>query len=298
MRILVSGSSGLIGSALLAALVEDGHEVRRLIRISTKSGPGGISWDPSAGILDATNLEGFGAVIHLAGESIAGRRWTVERKRRILESRKRSTRLLADTLSHLMRPPPLLISASAIGYYGDRGAELLCEESPPGSGFLPEVCLAWEEATQPASQGGIRVINLRIGLVLSTDGGALAQMLLPFRLGLGGKFGSGCQYMSWIALDDLVSVFRFSIENGGLAGPVNAVSPEPVTNLEFTRMLGEVLSRPTLLPVPAFLARLLMGKMADELLLASARVKPARLLAAGFKYGFPELKSALRHVLA
>lgn len=297
MKILVSGASGLIGSALVSYLTASGNEVSRLVRSSADAGRDRIAWDPAAGVLDPESLEGFDAVLHLAGENIAAGRWTAERKRRILESRSRGTRLLANTLSRLDEPPNVLVSASAIGYYGDRGPEVLNEDSKSGRGFLPQVCVAWEEATQPATEKGIRVVNPRIGIVLSALGGALARMLVPFRMGVGGKIGSGSQYMSWITLEDLVGVICHCIENDSQRGPVNAVAPEPVTNLEFTKTLGRVLSRPTIFPLPGFAARLFLGEMANELLLAGARVKPNRLLAAGFQYKHIDLEEALRHIL-
>jgi uncharacterized protein (TIGR01777 family) len=298
MRILMSGASGLIGSSLIPYLTSCGHAVDRLVRRSARAGSGEIPWNPSAGILDASSVEGFDAIVHLAGENIARGRWTAARKRQILESRTRGTRLLAETLSRLARPPRVLVSASAIGFYGDRGGEILQEDAKPGKGFLPEVCVAWEEATRAASEKGIRVATPRIGIVLSTAGGALARMLLPFRMGVGGKIGSGGQYMSWITMDDLIGVICHSVEDDSLAGPINAVVPRPVTNLEFTKTLGRVLSRPAVFPLPGSAARLLLGEMADELLLASTRVEPAKLLAAGYQFKYSELEAALRHVLA
>ena len=297
MRILVSGASGLVGASLVPLLRRQGHEVLLLVRSPSAAAPGAVFWDPSAAKLDLRSVEGCDAAIHLAGENIAGGRWTAERKRQILESRRKGTRLLAEGLGRLARPPKVLISASAIGYYGNRGAETLRENSRPGSDFLSEVCVAWEEATRPAWEGGIRVVNPRIGVVLSTAGGALARMLPPFRLGLGGKIGSGNQYMSWISMDDLVGVICYCMETEALVGPVNAVSPHPVTNREFSRALADALSRPSVFPLPGFLARWLLGEMADALLLASARVEPARLLAAGYGFQHPELEVALRHVL-
>jgi uncharacterized protein (TIGR01777 family) len=241
-------------------------------------------------------LQGVDAVVHLAGESIA-QRWTPESKARILQSRTSGTRLLSESFARLTPPPRVFICASAIGYYGNRGDEVLTEQSPPGSGFLAEVCREWEAACEPAVRGGIRVVNLRTGMVLSAAGGVLPRMLFPFRVGLGGKIGSGRQYMSWIALDDLVGVIIHALTCDRLAGPVNAVAPNPVTNLEFTRTSGRVLRRPTFLAVPAWAARLAFGEMADALLLASARVTPARLAASGFVFRYAELESALRHVL-
>ncbi len=297
MRILLSGASGLIGSSLLPSLTARGNEVSRLVRAASKTREGEIAWDPPRATIDGASLEGFGAVVHLAGENIAAGRWTAEKKRRILESRRNGTRLLADALSRLSRPPRVLVSASAVGYYGDRGDEKLHEESKPGKGFLSEVCIAWEEATKPALLKGIRVVRLRIGMVLSAAGGALEQMLRPFRLGLGGRIGRGRQYMSWIAVDDLVGAIIQSIENERLEGAVNAVAPTPVTNLEFAKTLGQVVSRPALLPAPALALRVLFGEMAEELLLASTRVEPARLLSSGYRFSYPELEGALRHIL-
>ncbi len=297
MKILVSGASGLIGSALLPHLSARGHDITRLVRAAAHARPPGVVWDPSAGVLDATSLEGFGAVVHLAGENIASGRWTAERRRRILESRRRGTRLLAETLSRLARPPGVLISASAIGFYGDRGPEIMREDSLPGQGFLPEVCTAWEAAAGPASQAGIRVVTPRIGVVLTAAGGALARMLLPFRLGAGGRIASGKQYMSWISMVDLSRIICHLIEDNSMSGALNAVAPNPVTNAEFTKTLGRVLSRPTVLPLPAFAVRLLLGEMANELLLSSTRVEPAKLLATGFQFEHPELELALRHIL-
>ena len=255
-----------------------------------------ILWNPDAGTIQAEDLEDFDAVVHLAGETIVGR-WTAGKKTRILESRAKGTRLLCESLAHLRNRPIVLVSASAIGYYGDRGDQVLDEESSAGSLFLSEVAKAWEAATEPASRNGIRVVNLRIGFVLSKAGGGLATMLLPFKLGIGGRVGSGRQYMSWIAIDDVVGAISHAILSDALHGPVNAVAPHPVTNREFTKTLGRVLWRPTIFPLPAFAAHLVMGEMADNLLLASARVEPARLLASGYEFRFPQLDSALRHVL-
>jgi len=237
------------------------------------------------------------AVVHLAGENIAAGRWTERQKARIRDSRVKGTRLLCDLLARYSPPPKALVCASAVGYYGDRGDEILKEESASGSDFLSDVCGEWEAATQTAVERGIRVVNLRIGVVLSPLGGALAKMLTPFKLGAGGVIGSGRQYMSWIALDDAVRAFHFALTNQSLHGPVNAVAPNAVTNRDFTRTLGRVLSRPTVFPMPAFAARLAFGEMADALLLASTRVQPARLLAGGFTFRYPDLEGALRHLL-
>ncbi len=295
MRVLVSGSSGLIGIPLVASLKEGGHEVLRLVRSRSLSEPD-VGWDPDAGAIDAARLTGLDAVVHLAGETI-GERWSEAKKAKIMESRAKGTRLLAGTLAGLSQRPKVLVSASAIGFYGDRGDEPLREESDGGTGFLAGVCRAWEAATEPASEKGIRVVLLRFGPVLSADGGALARMLTPFRLGLGGVLGDGRQYMSWIALDDAVGAIRHALEADALEGPANAVAPDPVTNREFTKTLGRVLGRPAFLPLPAFVLRLAFSEMADEMLLASARVEPARLLASGYEFRFPELEGALRHVL-
>ena len=294
MRILVSGSSGLVGSALLPFLASEGHAVTRLVRSAPAQGE--ADWNPAAGTIDAAALEGHDVVVHLAGANI-GERWTPEHKARIKDSRVKGTRLLAEALGRLAQPPKVLVAASAIGYYGDRGDARLREDSASGSGFLAEVVREWEAATATATAKGIRVVNLRTGVVLSPRGGALAKMLLPFKLGAGGVMGSGKQHWSWIAIDDLIAIIYFAATTEALKGPVNAVSPKPVTNLEFTKTLGRVLRRPTIIPMPAFAARLALGEMADELLLSSTRVDPAKLTAAGYAFRFPELEGALRHLL-
>ena len=302
MKIIVTGSNGLVGRALVRSLVADGHSVTRLVR-GAGGGAGGqgtatARWDPEAGTVDAGALEGHDAAVHLAGEPIAEGRWTPEKKRRILESRSRGTRVLAEALARLGSKPKVLVSASATGFYGDRGDEVLREESASGDDFVSEVCREWEKATLPASQAGIRVVNLRIGVVLSGEGGALPKMLTPFRLGVGGKLGSGEQYMSWVALDDVVGVIRHALSHEELRGPVNTVAPNPVTNAEFTRALGGALGRPTFFAVPAFAARLAFGgELAEELLLSSTRVEPARLKETGYRFAYPEIGAALRHVL-
>jgi hypothetical protein len=297
MNVLVTGSSGLVGSALVTQLESDGHTVTRLVRSKRGAGEAQVLWDPEAGTMDAAALEGLDAVVHLAGESIAAGRWTAARKARILESRVKGTSLLAETLAGLRERPRVLVSASAVGYYGDRGEEALREESASGSGFLADVCRQWEAGAVPAAQGGIRVVHPRFGIILSQSGGALPRLLLPFRLGLGGRLGSGRQFMSWIALDDAVGAICHALTHDDLKGPVNTASPTPVRNREFTRTLGRVLRRPTVFPLPAFAARLAFGQMGDELLLASQRVEPAKLLAGGYQFGFPDLESALRHLL-
>jgi uncharacterized protein (TIGR01777 family) len=297
MRVLVSGATGLVGGAVSEVLSSSGAEVLRLVRRRPTDAAREIMWNPAEGVEDAGKLEGLDAVIHLAGEPIAEGRWTEEKKRRIRESRVDGTRVLAEALAKLERKPRALLSASAVGYYGSRGAEVLTEESSAGDDFLARVCRQWEEAATPAAQAGIRVVLMRFGIILSSKGGALAKMLTPFKLGAGGRLGSGHQYMSWIALDDVAGVIAHLLEKDSLSGPVNTVSPEPVTNREFTKALGEALSRPTLLPVPAFALRLAFGEMADVALLASQRVEPVRLKESGYRFKYPELKDALRHVL-
>jgi uncharacterized protein len=296
MKVLVSGSSGLIGSALVPFLARGGHTAVGLVRLKPQHGAAEVYWNPERGEVDTKGLEGFEGVVHLAGENIAGR-WTAEKKTAIRESRVKGTRLLCQTLAQLERPPKVLVCASAVGYYGDRGDEVLREDSRSGSGFLAEVCREWEAAASPAIQKGIRVTELRIGLVLSAEGGALKSMLFPFKLGLGGKIGNGKQYMSWIAMDDLVRVISRALVDDTLHGPVNAVSPSPVTNLEFTKTLGRVLGRLTPFPMPAFAARLAFGEMGEALLLASQRVEPRRLRETGYAFRFPELEGALRDLL-
>lgn len=296
MKVLVSGSHGLVGTALAKSLEPQGHEIVRLVRYLPGS-ESEIEWNPDRYSIAIARLEGLDSVVHLAGESIAEGRWSEEKKRRIRDSRVKGTKLLSDALANLERPPKSLICASAIGYYGNRGDELLTEESSPGSDFLSKVCVEWEEATQLAAEKGIRVVNARFGIILSKDGGALAKMLTPFRLGIGGRVGSGKQWMSWIALDDVVGGIVYALANESLRGPVNFVAPNPVRNSEFTKALGRVLSRPTLFPIPEFGVRLAFGEMADALLLSSQRVEPQRLNKAGFQFQYTQLESALRHVL-
>jgi hypothetical protein len=297
MEIVVTGASGLIGSALTASLTTSGHGVTRLVRRPPQTGEKALRWDPVSRSIDATAFDGVQAVVHLAGENLA-ERWTAAKKVNIRDSRINGTQVLAEAIAHLASPPKVLVSASAIGYYGDRGEEWLSEESAPGQGFLPEVCRSWEAATETARQAGVRTVQLRFGIVLSPAGGALAKMLPPFRLGLGGVLGNGRQYMSWVALEDTVGAIEHAISTVDLQGPTNVVAPQAVTNYEFTKTLGRVLGRPTAIPLPAFAARLMFGEMADELLLASTRVQPAKLLASGYRFRYPELASALRHLLA
>jgi uncharacterized protein (TIGR01777 family) len=293
-RILVSGSSGLIGTALLPALQSSGYEVVCLVRGAT-SAKRRIAWNPAQPLAPAS-VSGFDAVVHLAGESIVGR-WTQPKKRRILESRVQGTRNLAEALAAAPQRPQLLISASAIGYYGDRGEERLREDSASGDGFLPTVCREWEAAVEPAAKAGIRTVQMRFGLVLSSSGGALQKMLLPFRMGVGGNVGNGRQWMSWVDIGDLVGAVQHVIRTDALRGPVNVVAPNPVRNAEFTKTLASVLSRPAIFPMPAFAARLVFGQMGDELLLASQRVEPAKLVASGYAFQQPDLQHALSAIL-
>lgn len=297
MKVLVSGSSGLIGSALVLFLRSGGHDVRRLVRKRGRLAADETAWDPAAGKIDKPALEGFDAVVHLAGENVAGGRWTAKRKAEIQSSRVQSTQLLTEALAGLKRPPRVLCAASAIGFYGHRGSQLLEEDAASGSGFLAELCREWEASTEPARRADIRVANLRIGVVLSAKGGALAAVLPIFRFGLGGVIGDGKQYVSWIAIDDVIGAIHHVLRKDGLHGPVNVVAPTPVTNHEYTKTLGSVLSRPTFLPVPAVAARLLFGEMADELLLSSTRVNPQQLLGSGYEFELPVLDDALRHLL-
>jgi hypothetical protein len=296
MQILVSGSTGLIGRALVAHLREAGHEVTRLVRPGSPDSADGIEWDPAAGRLDADQLEGFDAVVHLAGESI-NQRWTASTKERIRRSRVQGTELLAGTLADLDDPPEVLVSASAVGYYGDRGDEWLPEDAGPGELFISDVCEQWEAASQAATENGVRVVNIRTGVVLSDEGGALPQMLPPFKLGLGGKLGSGDQFVPWVAREDMVGAIAFLLDHEELSGPVNVCAPNPVRNSELTDALGDVLGRPTVFFVPGFGIRLLFGQMGEELLLASDRVRPAKLAEAGFEWEYEELRPALEHAL-
>jgi uncharacterized protein len=302
MRVVVSGATGLVGRALVKSLLADGHAVTKLVRGAAQEfrapGTAAVRWDPERGEIDVAALEGHDAVVHLAGEPVAEGKWTAEKKRRIRDSRVRGTRLVAETLARLDAKPKVLAAASAIGFYGDRGGEQLDESSASGADFLSEVSREWESAAKPAAEAGVRVVNLRIGIVLSGEGGALPKMLAPFRLGVGGRVGSGRQYMSWVALEDVVSIIRRALEDETLSGPVNVVAPNPVTNEEFTKTLGRVLNRPTVLPAPAFALRLAFGEMADALLLSGARVYPKKLQEAGFEFAYPDLEAALRRALS
>ncbi len=297
MDVAISGASGLLGSALAASLQADGHRVLRFVRGGiTKDDE--IGWDPAAGRIDAPALEGIDAVVHLAGEGIGEHRWTDAQKQRILESRKTGTAVLAAAVASRERKPLVFVCASAIGYYGDRGDELLTEESAPGAGFLADVCKVWEAETRPAVDAGVRTVNVRTGIVLAKHGGALKQMLLPFRLGLGGKQGSGKQWMSWIAIDDEISALRHAIDDSRLRGPVNLTAPNPVTNADFASALGRVLHRPTVLPTPMLPLKIRFGgELVDSLLLAGQRVAPTRLEAISFPFRFPVLEPALEEIL-
>lgn len=295
MKVAVSGASGLIGSALVPSLRSSGHEVVRLVRREPAS-PDEARWDPAAGELDRSALQGVDAIVNLSGENL-GRRWTDVRKREILDSRVRSTALLARTAAALPPRPSVLVVASAVGYYGDRGDEILTEESSAGTGFLADVVRAWEAAADPAREAGVRVAHLRQGIVLSTEGGALKQMLLPFKLGVGGRVGSGRQWWSWVSLDDVVAAYRYALETD-VKGAFNVTAPNPATNEQFTKALGKALRRPTLIPTPGFGIRALFGEMGDAMLLGGQRVLPGRLLDAGFEFSEPTLEGALEHILS
>jgi uncharacterized protein (TIGR01777 family) len=294
MKILISGSSGLIGGAAATALKSDGHNVVHLIRPGKAANPGDVQWDPMHATVDVAGLEGVDVVIHLSGAGIADGRWTEERKQLLRSSRIDTTRVLVDSLSRLKQKPQVLIVASAIGYYGSRGDEILTESSTNGTDFLALVCRDWEAEASRAAATGVRTILLRTGIVLSGKGGALPKMLTPFKLGVGGRLGSGQQWMSWIAIEDVVGIIRYAIANEQVSGPVNVVAPNPVRNEEFTRLLAGMLHRPAIFPAPAFVLRLAMGEMADAVLLGSDRVKPDRMLAAGYKFRFEILEPALR----
>jgi uncharacterized protein (TIGR01777 family) len=298
MDVLVTGSSGFIGSALLPALVDAGHRPIRAQRGPSALGPDTLAWDPRAGTIDRAAMAGIGAVVHLAGAGIGDRRWTRARRREILESRTAGTRLLAETLAALDAGPSVLVSGSAIGYYGDRGDEVLTEHSAPGSGFLADVCMQWEAATAPATDAGIRVVTVRTGIVIGRGGGVLARMLAPFRLGLGGRIGPGSQWMSWVSLADEVRAIVGAIESEALSGPVNVTAPAPVTNTEFTKTLARVLHRPAFLPTPLLaLEAVYGGDLVRELLVGGQRVQPEALVATGFEFEHPSLEGAIRAAL-
>jgi uncharacterized protein (TIGR01777 family) len=293
MRVAVTGASGLIGTALLPALREAGHDVTRLVRRAPVE-PDEVEWNPTARTIDAAALEGVDAIVHLAGENL-GRRWTSERRRRIRESRVNGTRLVAETVARL-EPRPTLLAPSAVGFYGQRGDEELTESSAAGEGFLPDIVRAWEEAAEPARDAGARVVRFRQGMVLSSKAGALARMLLPYRLGVGGRVGSGRQWWSWVTIDDVVSAYLYALDRP-LEGVYN-LAARAVTNADFVRALGAVLHRPTVIPVPGLAIKLLWGEMGEEVLLGSQRVLSARLPEAGFAFAHPEIRAALEHVLS
>jgi uncharacterized protein len=295
-RVAITGATGLIGTGIVRRLEEAGDQTIRLTRRPPTSTVTQAQWSIEEGLVNPSRLEGAYGVIHLAGESIVGR-WSEDKKRRIRDSRVKGTRKLCQDLAALSDKPAVLVCASATGYYGDRGDEVLDEASAPGEGFLADVCKEWESATSPAAEAGIRVVNVRTGVVIAREGGALANMLLPFKAGVGGKVGSGKQYWSWISLDDITGVFVKALNDESISGPLNGTSPNPVTNAEFTRVLGEVLHRPTILPLPGFAARMVLGQMADDLLLASARVLPRGLQTSGYTFEYPELRACLEHEL-
>ena len=292
MKVLIAGASGLVGSALIPALVTEGAEVTRLVRTPARAGE--VEWHPNNDQIDAKILEGFDAIINFAGENIAAGRWTDEQKRKIRDSRVNGTHLLSEAIAKLKDKPKVFLCASATGIYGDRDDETLDEHSDSGGGFLAGVCREWEKATEPAVQAGVRTVNLRFGPIISREGGMLAKMLTPFKMGMGGKIGSGKQYISWVAIDDAVNAIKLALKDESFRGPLNVVSPNPVMNEEFTKTLGHVLSRPTALHMPAFAVRLAFGEMADEMLLTSQRVIPKRLNDAGYEFEYPELEGALR----
>lgn len=296
MKILITGSTGLVGTQVVQTL-EAQHDVVRLVRQSTKSRTEQDAvWDPSAESMDLQCLEDADAVVHLAGENL-GRRWNPELKKQIRASRVEGTHLLSESIAKCSNPPKVLIAASAIGYYGSRGDDVMTEESSAGAGFLAEVVADWESATSPAAEAGVRVVNLRIGVVLSRRGGALHSMMRPFKLCLGGVVGNGRQYWSWIEVSDVAKVVEFALNNESISGPLNTVAPVAATNREFTKAFGRVISRPTIFPMPAIVTKLVLGEMGEELLLSSTRVVPQKLTDAGFEFGFPALDGALKNAL-
>ena len=300
MKILISGASGFIGSALADKLVSSGHRVIRLTRRPVTRGQDAISWNPRTGHLDPADLEGVEAVIHLAGEGIGDHRWTEAHKARVLDSRVRGTTLLAETIAGLTDPPKVMLSQSGAHYYGfESGDRPLTEDAPPGGGFLARVVEQWETATEPAERGGIRVVRTRSGVVLSPDGGALKKQLLPFKLGIGGTIGSGRQYFSWISLRDELEAMEFLLERDDISGPVNLVAPNALTNADFTRALGVALGRPTFMPVPSLAIKVLFGnEMSKEMIFGGQRLVPKRLVDAGFAFRDPEVEGALRSMLS
>jgi uncharacterized protein len=297
MKILISGATGLVGTKLTAALRADGHTVAHLVRPGAALLPGNVPWNPAAGLLDPAALEGADAVVNLSGASIGDGRWTPARKQVLRSSRVDSTRVLVDALAQMKRKPRVLVSASATGIYGDRGDEVLTESSAPGEDFLAKLARDWEAAAKRAEANGIRTVLARSGVILSTSGGALARMLPPFKLCLGGRLGTGKQWMSWVAMEDVLGILRAAIADERYSGPINMVSPNPVQNAEFTRALAEMLHRPAIFPAPAFALRMALGEMADALLLSSQRAHPERVLAAGYPFRFNHIEPALRALL-
>jgi len=294
MKVLITGSSGLIGSALARSMTSNDHDVIRLLRHSfANDSP---VWDPENGVMDLADVGEITAVVHLAGENIADGRWSGNKKNRILNSRVRGTKLLAEYFADSDKKPQVIISASAVGFYGDRGTEIVDEDSNAGKSFLANVCVQWEDALNAAVERGIRVVKVRFGTVLSIDGGALKRMIMPFKIGAGGVIGSGEQYMSWVSIDDTVEMIQFAIANDSIQGPINLVTPNAISNRKFTRTFGQVLNRPTIFPLPAFAIRIALGEMADELLLNSTRVFPKKLVESGYKFLKPELSQALEHL--
>jgi len=297
LKVAISGASGLVGSNLASFLTTGGHQVVRLVRDSRKVSDDAVYWNPANGDIDASSLVGVDAVVHLAGTPIANGRWTSERKKSIKDSRTKGTELISRTLATTTGGPRILVSASAIGFYGDKGDQRVDESVPAGKGFLAEVCRAWEGATKPAERAGIRVVNLRIGVALSPAGGALGQMLLPFKMGAGGRLGSGNQYLSWIDTDDLVAAIHHVIMTDHLSGPINASAPHPVTNATFTSSLGRVLGRPTVIPIPEFAVKAVFGELGQEALLWGQRVMPDKLVESGFRFFYEGVDDSLRFQL-
>jgi hypothetical protein len=296
LKIAVTGSTGLVGKRITAELEAAGHQVVKLVR-RVRNSENEFSWNPETDKIDAKAFEGVDAVIHLAGENIASKRWSSEQKMKIKQSRVNGTKLISGTLATLDNPPRVLVSASAIGFYGNRGAEILTEESKSGEGFLAAVCRDWEDATRSAESKGLRVVHARLGVVLSKEGGALKMMLPPFLMGAGGPLGNGKQYMSWIDLDDAAKAFIYLATESQVSGPVNLVAPTPETNADFTKKLAKVIHRPAFFPVPEMGVKVLFGEMGEELLLSSNRVSAAKLVNSGFKFTYPDLESALKHEL-
>ena len=296
MKVAITGSSGLIGSSLISFLSDKGVTVSKILRENPEDNE--ITWKPEGGDWNSAFTGGIDGIVHLAGENIASGRWTRVKKEKIRNSRIEGTKRLCEHILKLPTPPSVFICASAIGFYGDRGMEFLNEGSQRGSGFLPDVCVGWEEAANIVSKAGIRVVNVRFGVVLSKNGGALVKMLTPFNMGMGGKIGSGTQYMSWVAMDDVTGAIHHALVTDSLKGAVNITSPNPVTNMEFTNTLGKVINRPTVMPMPAFAAKLAFGEMAKDLLLASVKVAPKKLSDSGYEFQYPELENALKHVLS